>query len=148
MITCNANNGSARSNHEKRLHMVQSASARAQRVIAAACAAVAVTATLLIPAGPALAGKPTTQKLLEVGETIAAACSVSFDVTNPNSNGQKIEIGAMNTVTEDKVYATTRIGGGETKTVSVSVPGDAKYVGFATNSAGRTYSTVEATVTC
>ncbi len=129
--------------------MIQSASARAQRVIAAASAGLAVTAALLIPANPALAGKPTTQKLLQVGDTIAAECSVSFDVTNPNSNGQKIEIGAMNTTTEDKVYSTTRIGGGETNKVSVSVPGGAKYVGSATNSAGRTYSTVEsATVTC
>ncbi len=107
------------------------------------------TATLLVLAGPAVAGKPTTQSLLEVGATAAGtACSGSFNVHNPNSSGQRIEIGAMNTANEDKVYSTTRIGGGETKPVTVSVPGSATYVGFAANSAGRTYSATAAEVTC
>ncbi len=43
---------------------------------------------------------------------------------------------------------TTRIGGKETKTFTVSVPGSATYVGFAANSAGRTYSDTAASVVC
>ncbi len=132
--------------------MVRSGNAQAQRPLAAATAALAATATLLLLAGPALAGKPTTtQSLLEVGATAVStktACAVDFDVRNPNSSGGTIEIGAMNTLTEEKVYSTTRIGGDATKTVTVSVPGSATYVGFAANSAGRTYSDKAATVTC
>ncbi len=139
----------ARSNHEKkRLDMVRSGNAQAQRPLAAATTALAVTATLLLLAGPAVAGKPTTQSLLVGATAPSTACSVKFDVTNPNSSGQTIEIGAMDTLSKEKVYSTTRIGGGEIKEVSVSVPGSATYVGFAANSAGRTYSDKAATVTC
>ncbi len=54
----------------------------------------------------------------------------------------------MDTVSGEKVYATTRIGGKETKTVTVSLPGSAEYVGFAANSAGRTYSETADSVVC
>ncbi len=129
--------------------MIQSTNVRGRRSLALAAAATfAITGTLLVSAGPAVAGKPTTQLLLEVGPTEATtACSITFDVKNPNSSGQRIEIGAENTSTLEKVYSTTRIGGGgETQTVEVSVPVNAEYVGFAANSAGRTYSKVSASV--
>jgi hypothetical protein len=130
--------------------MIQSTNDRGRRSVALAAAATfAITGTLLVSAGPAVAGKPKTQLLLEVGPTKATAtCSVTFDVTNPNSSGQRIEIGAENTSTFEKVYSTTRIDGDATKTVVVSVPGTATYVGFAANSAGRTYSSESATVNC
>lgn len=130
--------------------MVESTGVRGRRTLAfVVTAAFAVSGALLVSAGPAVAGKPTTQKLLEVGATSAGTgCSVTFDVTNPNSSGQKIEIGALNTGTDEKVYSTTRIGGGETKTVVVSVPSSGTYVGFAANSAGRTYSEISADVIC
>ncbi len=130
--------------------MVQSSKAQAQRPLAALTAALLATVAAVVFAGPAVAGKPTTQSLLEVGATEASttACAVTFPVTNPNSSGQKIEIGAMDTISKEKVYSTTRIGGKETKTVTVSVPGSAEYVGFAANSAGRTFSETPASVVC
>lgn len=113
----------------------------------AGAATLAMAGMLVTSAGPAVAGKPTAQSQLVVGETSPTdACSVTFDVTNPNSSGQRIEIGAMDTSNEQKVYSTARIAGGATTTFTVSVPVNATYVGFAANGAGRTYSTVEATV--
>lgn len=129
--------------------MIPSDDARRRHPLALVAAATVAVTTLVVPASAAAGGKPTTQSTLKVGPTGAGTgCSVTFTVENPNSNGQKIEVGATNTATLDKVYSTTRIGAGEIKHVTVSVAGAGSYAGFATNSAGRDDSDVPATITC